>query len=307
MACIPTYPSCNFDNEISSPLGKFGALVGIVGGVGSAAGAIVKLAGLGALGGGILAAVVAAVAVIILIAWYADNRCSEADGRTNCIAGCISDVRASFSETYETIFPFAGMPNRVDVTVKSHFWGALEQGNAYVYCNDEAYPRTSEIIHTYYYTKKLCAAETGALVGAGIGAAAGVIAAVAATVAIGCATIFLCILALLIAIIIVIAAALLGAFAGGNAGRAIADENEPTGTGPLNQPEPIVLKVGQFVTQTGNMIKSGEDNSANVLWWVNSTTVHGEAAPGTPQPFCYCEIDEQFQMDSCQRPPVVIP
>lgn len=301
MACIATIPSCNFGNDVSGPLGKFGAIVGILGTVGSVAGLIGKITSVGAAGGGAIAAVVAVVAVIVIIALYADSRCNEPDGRPTCIAGCISDLRPSFSEAYETVFPFAGVPNRVDVTVKSFFWGFLEQGNAYVYCTGEPYPRTSEIIHTYYYTEKLCAAETGSLVGAGIGGAAGVVAAIAATIAIGCATVWLCILAIIVAILIAVVAALLGAFAGGNIGRAVTEDNLPSGSGPLTPNSNTVLKIGHFITQNGNMVNGEEDNGANVFWWARTTTIHGEAAPGTPQPFSYCEIDEQFTMDACER------
>lgn len=296
MACIQTIPSCNFGNDVSSPLGKFGAVVGILGTVGSVLGALGKLTALGAAGGGAVGAALAVIAIIVVIGLYSSSRCIQEDGRQSCIAGCVSNLRPSFSEAYETIFPFAAFPNRIDVTVKSFYWGFLEQGNAYVYCNDEPYPRTSEIIHTYYYTEKLCAAETGALIGATVAGAAGVIAAVAVTVAIGCATVILCIFAILLAILIAVVAALLGAFAGGNIARATTDDNPPSGTGAG---ESTVLRIGHFITQNGNMIKSDEDNGANVLWFARDTTIHGEAAPGTPQPFSYCEIDEQFTMDAC--------
>ncbi|HTD97996.1 MAG TPA: hypothetical protein VK668_01865 [Mucilaginibacter sp.] len=300
MACIQTIPSCNFGNDVSSPLGTFGAVVAVIGTIGSVLGAVAKVTALGAAGGGAVAAVVAVIAIIVVIFLYSNSRCVQSEGRWTCVAGCISNLQPSFSEWYETIFPFAAFPNRVDVTVKSFYWGFLEQGNAYVYCNEEPYPRTSEIIHTYYYTEKLCAAESGSLLGAGIGGAAGVIAAIAVTVAIGCASVILCIFAILLAILIAAVAALIGAFAGGNIARAAADDTPPSGT---SAGESTVLRVGLFVTQKGNMIKSGEDNDANVLWFARDTTIHGEAAPGTPQPFSYCEIDEQFTMDAC---PVVI-
>lgn len=300
MACIQTIPSCNFDNDVSSPLGTFGAVVAIIGTIGSVLGAVAKVTALGAANAGGLAAVLAVLAVIFVIALYSNSRCIQDEGRQTCIAGCVSNLQPSFSETYETLFPFAAFPNRVDVTVKSFYWGFLEQGNAYVYCNEEPYPRTSEIIHTYYYTEKLCAAETGSLIGAAVGGVGGIIAAVAVTIAIGCATVFLCIFAIILAILIAATAALLGAFAGGNIARGLTDDNPPTGTGPG---ESTVIRIGQFITQNGNMIKSGEDNDANVLWFARDTTIHGDAAPGTPQPFSYCEIDEQFTMDAC---PVVI-
>jgi hypothetical protein len=51
------------------------------------------------------------------------------------------------------------------------------------------------------------------------------------------------------------------------------------------------------------MVRRDEENGANVYWFVNSTTIHGEVAAGTPEPFSYCEIDEQLSMDAC---PVVI-
>jgi hypothetical protein len=203
MACISTIPGCALTNDSSSPLGRFGAIIGIISGAGSAIGVIAKVIGAG-IGGGILAALVVAIASIVIVGLYALDRCTRPEGQPTCVAGVVSGLRPCFSEAYETVFPFAALPNRVDITVKSFYWGFVEQSNAFVYCTNEPFPRNSEIIRTFYYTEKLCAAETGAQIGVAVGAAAGIIAAAVAVVAIGCATFWLCLLAILVAVIIVL-------------------------------------------------------------------------------------------------------
>lgn len=303
MACITRVPKCGLGDSrdpVGDPLKDFAAIIGVIGsiiGVLGGLGVLKDIAAVlgGAAGGGAVAGALAVIGLIVLISIYAFNRCIEGDGLKQCIAGCVSNIQKSFSEATEVIFPFTAQHNRVDVTVKSFFWDFLEMNNAYVYCNGAAYPRLSEIMHCYYFTDKVCNAMTGALYGAAIGGVAGIIAGAAIAAAIGCATIILCIFALLIAALVALAAALVGAFAGGNIVAAATDDNDPTDA------EGHTIQTGHLVTLNGNMVQLEEDSNANCLWWVHGTQVHGTIAAGTPQPFSYCEIDEQLLVDACPR------
>jgi hypothetical protein len=302
MACIARVPRCALGSSpdpVADPLKQFGAvlaavggLIGVLGGLGALPGiaAALGVGGAGALGGA-----VAVIAVLVLIGLYAFDRCLEGQGLPQCIAGCVSNIRESFSEAWEYLVPFAALHNRVDVTVKSFFWDFLELNNAYVYCTSDPYPQLSEVMHCYYYTKRVCNGAVGALYGAAIGGAAALFIAAAAAAAIGCATVILCIFALIIAAIIAIAGALIGAFAGGNIVAAATDDTPPAdGSG-------TTVATGMLVTLNGNMEQLEQDNKANCLWWVHGTQIHGMIAAGTHQPFSYCDIDEQLAMDACPR------
>jgi len=303
MACIERVPKCGFGDgpdPVGDPLKQFaavlaavGGLVGVLGGLGVLKDIAAALGGAGA--GGAAAGAVAVIAVLVLIGLYAFNRCLEGKGIPQCIAGCVSNVRECYSEAWEYLVPFAALPNRVDVTVKSFFWDFVELNNAFVYCTSEPFPRMSEIMHCYYETRKVCNGAVGSLYGAAIGGAAGLFIAAAAAAAIGCATVILCILALIIAAIIAVAAALIGAFAGGNIVQALTDDTPPAdGSG-------TTVATGMFVTLNGNMEQLEQDNKANCLWWVHQTQIHGPINAGTPVPFSYCDIDAQFTMDACPR------
>jgi hypothetical protein len=303
MACIDRVPKCGFGggpDPVADPLKQFGALVallgtiiGVLGGLGALKTIAAKLGG--ALGGGAAISIVAVIAVMILISLYLFSRCNQPDGLPQCIAGCVSNIRESFSSSWEYLFPFAAMPNRVDVTVKSFFWDFVELNMAYVYCTDESFPRMSEIMHCYYYTARVCNAATGALIGAAAGGIAGIIAGAAVAAAIGCATVVLCVIALILAAIVAVAAALLGAMAGGNIAQAASDDSPPAdGSGHA-------VATGMLVTLDGNMAQLQEDNKANCLWWTRDTNIHGVITSAAQKPFSYCDIDEQFAMDACAR------
>jgi hypothetical protein len=207
----------------------------------------------------------------------------------------VSDIEESFGDALQEIFPFSGQHTRVDITVKSFFWDVLEQSNAYVFCTEASYPKRSEIMRSYYYTERVCNAVTGSLIGAAAGGIAGFIAGAAVAAAIGCATVVLCIFALLFAALIAAVAALAGALAGGQIAKAVSDNNMPTTSSGS------AIGVGDLVTVNGNMEQRDYDNKANVLWWAQSTSLHGRVLDGTPQPFSYCEIDEQLMVDGCPR------
>jgi hypothetical protein len=302
MACIDRVPKCGFgsgSDPLADPLKKFAAILGLIGGIVGVLGGLGVLKDIAAaLGGasaaGALAGLIAFLAVILLISLYGFNRCYIAEGLPQCIAGCVSNVRESFSETWETLLPFAALPPRVDVTVKSFFWDFVELNNAYVYCTSDAYPHMSEIMHCYYYSDRVCNGAFGALVGASAAGIAGIIAGAAIAAAIGCATVILCIIALIVAAIIVVAAALAGAFIGGNVAAA-------EGELPPADASGHTVATGMLVTLNGIMVQLEEDNKANCLWWVHSTQIHGTITAGTHQPFSYCDIDEQLTMDACAR------
>ncbi len=303
MACITRVPKCGLGDSldpVGDPLKQFGAiiaaigsLIGVLGGLGVLKDVAAALGGAGA--GGAVGGALAVIGLLVLIGIYAVNRCLEGDGLKQCIAGCVSNIQETRSQATEIVFPFTAQHNRVDVTVKSFFWDFLEMNNAYVYCTSDPYPQLSEIMHCYYYTKKVCNAITGSLAGAAVGGVAGIIAGAAIAAAIGCATVILCIFALLLAALVALVAALVGAFAGGNIVAAATDDTPPSDEGGN------VIQTGHLVTLNGNMAQLEEDNKANCLWWVHNTQVHGMIADGTHQPFSYCDIDEQLAMDACPR------
>jgi hypothetical protein len=313
MACISRVPQCadtSGPDPISSPLKIFGAIFGVIGGAVGVLGGLGALPGIvaalgGAAAGGAVTGALAVISVLILIGLFVADRCTEPMGLNQCIAGCVSNIVESFSDAWEYLVPFAAKPNRVDVTVKSFYWDFLEQNQAYVFCSTDPYPMRSEIMLCYYFTDRVCNAGKGSIIGATVGGVAGVIAGAATVAAIGCATIILCIFALILAAIIAAAAAIVGAFIGGNIAQAVTPDNPPAaGSGDGN-----IVKTGQFVTLNGNMIKNGEDNNANVLWFVHDTQIHGKIADGTHQPYSYCDIDDQFPdgMDGCKRAPTYPP
>src|SRR5262249_59485557 len=151
MACISRVPKCGLGggmDPLADPLKKFAAVIAFIAGlVGTLAGLKVLQAiatTLGLTTTGALAGLIALLATLFLIFLYMLNRCDDADGLPQCIAGCVANVRDSYSEAWETLFPFAALPPRVDVTVKSFFWDFVELNNAYVYCTSDAYPRMSD-------------------------------------------------------------------------------------------------------------------------------------------------------------------
>jgi hypothetical protein len=303
MACIARVPRCALGSSpdpVADPLKQFGAVlaavgtvIGVLGGLGALQGIAAALGGAGA--GGAAAGGIAVIVVLVLIALYVFDRCVQGQGLPQCIAGCVSNIRESFSEAWEYLVPFAALHNRVDVTVKSFFWDFVELNNAYVYCTSDPYPQLSEVMHCYYYTDRVCNGAEGALVGAAIGGTAALFVGAAAAAAIGCASVILCIFALIIAAIIAIAGALIGAFAGGNIAAAATGDTPPAdGSG-------TTVATGMLVTLNGNMEQLEQDNKANCLWWVQGTQIHGMIAAGTHQPFSYCDIDEQLAMDACPR------
>src|SRR6476661_6822602 len=176
MSCIKRNPNCGIGeskDSVSEPLPQIGSALGILGGIITAAGAILgALGGSGAGGAG--AGALGAVLIIIIIGWFGLNRCVQGEGLSTCVGGVVSEIEESFGDALQQLFPFSGQHTRVDVTVKSFFWDVLEQSNAYVFCTKASYPQRSEIMRSYYYTERVCKAVTGSLIGATVGGIAGI-------------------------------------------------------------------------------------------------------------------------------------
>lgn len=306
MACIERRPRCGAANSpaIPEPITRIGSIIGILVTIGGAAGGIIKgletaggiAAGLGAGSAGAIGGALAAIAIIIIIGVYIADRCISSEGLSECTAGVVTEIVQDFSEWTEELFPFTAMHDRVDIVVKSRYWNVVEDGEAKVFCTNEAPPRRSEIMRNYFFTKRVCDAGTGSLIGGTVGAVGGIIAAAAIAAAIGCATIIFCIFALLLAVLVAAVAVLVGALIGGQIAKAISEDTSPTATSGT------VIAVGDLITIRGNMVKREFDENANVMWWVTSSALSGTAPSSIPNnPFSYCEIDEVFTMDTCPR------
>lgn len=310
MACNSRLPGCAAAPEaVPEPITQFGTIIAIISaiiGVLGIAGQVTVVNGvlyiagvaLGAAGGAAVTAALVGIAAIVFVGLYVSDRCIQGEGIRNCIAGVVHEIVGSFSEATEEILPFTAMHDRVDVVVKQKYWDIVESSGAYVFCTGEVAPRRSEIMRVYYYDARVCGAAKGALYGTVAGAVAGVIIAAVVIAAIGCATVILCIFALLLAALIAAVACIVGAFVGGQIGKAAASTTDPT-----DDATGTTLRTGDLISVTGNTQQREHDDGANVIWWESSTSLHGHVADGTPQPFSYCEIDDQLANDACPRPP----
>lgn len=316
MACIERRPKCgdgaNSDDASSdTPLGKIGSVLGTTFAIIGAVLSVLKVIGeiavvngiltiggvavAGAGGAGAISGSAAAIAVIVIVGMYALDRCTQGEGTAECVSGVVREIVQSFSDALEDLFPFTAMHDRVDLVVKSRYWDVVESNYAKVFCTEHPNPEKSEILRTYYFTKKVCNAAKGALLGAIGGAVIGVIVGALAAAAITCLTVILCLFALLIAALIAAVAAIVGAFIGGQIAKAAKDETDPSDDSgsPLSQ--------GSLVSVKGNMQRREEDESANVFWWVSSTTLHGIISSSVPIPYSYCNLDEELPFDDCRR------
>ncbi len=309
MVCIARRPRCGpaESEEVSEPIAELvavfiliGGIIGLIVTVIKAFGTAAKVAGFiaslgGAAGAGAISGAVAGLVMVVLIGMYAIDRCTAGEGVPECVSGVVNAVQESFSSALDELFPFTAMHDRVDVVAKSRDWDIIESGEAFVFCTDEATPRRSEIIRCYFFDRQVCNAAKGALIGGIAGAVAGMLIGAAVVAAIGCATVILCLFALLLAALIAIVAVIIGALAGGQIGKAASEEDAPAaGSGET-------LSAGHLVTVNGNLRRRGYDDSANVIYWASSAQFHGNSA--SPQPFSYCEIDDELVTDGCPRPP----
>jgi hypothetical protein len=243
----------------------------------------------------IIAAAVAAAVVVAIVITFAVERCNQnPDGVAGCIAGVIEQITPAFTgSTWDSAFPFASPHDRVDVVVKSAYWDLIDQISEFVFCSTND---NSPMMPCFYYTPAVCNAGIGASVGAGVGAVAGLFVAAAVIAAIGCASWFLCILALIVAVIIAVVAAIIGACAGGQIGKAATPQPGPSSTGNTLIPA-TPLSVGDYVTEQGNMVKSGDLNNALVFYFVTTTTLHGHSL-NSPS-FSHTDPDAMLQPDAC--------
>lgn len=311
MACIERRPKCGTTTsevipepitEISSIISSAGTIIGIISilGIFEVEGGeliikifdtIIKIGGAG--GGAAIAGLAVYIGILILIGWYVSKRCEADDGLPECVAGVVHEIEPSFSSALDELLPFTAMHDRVDIVVKSRFWDLVEAGNAKVFCTDAVYPRRSEIFRSYYYTKRVCKAGSGALIGASVAGAVGVYAGIAAAAAIGCAVIWLCLLVIILAVIIVAASALTGALVGGQIAKAVTGETAP------DDYSGNILAVGNYITVNGNMVTTEFAEGANIFYWEKSTFLHGNASDNLARPFNYCDVDDEFTEDSC--------
>ncbi len=315
MACISKRPGCrNPEDSVPDPLSKIGGLIGLASLISGFIGflldkasevpEIAKFLGLESAGGvfspetlaGIFVGVGTAIVVLAIIVLFYASRCDSIENSLECVAGVVHEIVQDFSSITEEIFPFTAMHDRVDIIVKSKYWQVVESGNPKrVFCTDETIPRRSVIMRCYYYTDRVCKAARGALAGAILGAFGGAVNSILAAAAIGCAAgpIF-CLLAIIVAMLIAATATLVGAFVGGQIAKASSDDTTPTND------DKRVISVGDLISVTGNMLMLDNDEGANVLWWVKSTSPCGKVPDSTPNnPFSYCEIDDIFEMDEC--------
>jgi hypothetical protein len=314
MVCIARRPRCGTAESESVPepltdmvavflfiAGLISALIAVgkaLGAVTVSASGVISVGGVtlfGAAGGAAVSAALTAIVAIVFIGLYAIDRCTQGEGLPECVAGVVHAVEESFSSAWDEIFPFTAMHDRVDVIAKSRYWDVIESGEAFVHCTVEPTPRRSEIMRCYFFDSQVCSAAKGALLGGIAGGVAGVLIAAAVIAAIGCSTVILCLFALLLAALIALAAVIVGALIGGQAGKALSEDDSPAaGSGETLGP-------GQLVTVNGNMQRREADDDANVIYWASSAQFHGNSA--SPQPFSYCEIDDELVMDGCPRPP----
>lgn len=297
-------PNCGANLPSGSPAATT-IVVGTVGtvfSVGSAIATIYKVVTSASTLYPVAAAAVAAAAVVATVIYFTVERCNQnPSGEPGCMAGVIESLIPAFTASAtDAVFAFLSEHDQVDVVVKKDYWDLIDAQSEYVFCsqNDQ-----SPMIPCFYYNPAVCNAGIGASTGAAVGAVAGLLIAAAAVAAIGCATWILCILALIVAIIIAVAAAILGAVAGGQIGKAATSQPGPMSSGnELIPPQP--LNAGDYVTEQGNLAKSGDLNNALVFYFVKHTTLHGHSL-GHPS-FSHIDPDQNLTPDACpvSSPPI---
>jgi hypothetical protein len=313
MPCIDDRPNCgdagaavndeSFWEVVDWILRIFGlagiviSVVKLIGAI-SVTGGVISIGGIsiatGLFAGGAVGVAVAVVTLIIVIN-SARDRGTLSSAESECVAGVVSALVPSFSEARDDWLPWQAMHDRVDLIVKSFFWQVVETGSAYVFCTDDPRPRRSEIMRCYFFEQRVCDAASGAAAGAAAGAVAGIVAAALIAAAL-CTTVVLCLLGLVLAAIVAAAAVLGGAAIGGQIAKANSAGTDPAAaTGET-------LSVGHLVTVNGPMERRGYDDGANVIYWADSALFHGVSM--SPQPFSYCEIDDELE-DGCPRGPVI--
>ncbi len=282
---------------LTGALGWLGTHMGLVA---SIMGSVPTAVALAAIAGAAIA--FAAVAVTYL------HRCSPVDGVPVCASGVIQTIVPSFSETSDVLFPVKAMHNRVDVVIRCRYWPLVQTTQtARIVCNGDAL--FSPVLQFYYYNSEVCAAGRGAVAGAVVGAIGGVLLACLVGAAIGCATVVLCALAVALAFLIAAACVLIAACVGGYVGRWIGTSED------AENADDALLRVGDYITATGNLITSGDLDGLNVLWFAEPelTIPHGVSPNGRSDGsyrYSYDELElptSGLLSDGCQRMPVRSP
>lgn len=294
-----------------------------IGLLGSTSGGLIILAILAAL----ITAFIVALILLAYIYYFAKDRCDEKIGERVCISGVVYDIIPSFNKPKDWLFPFMAMHDRVDIIIKSNHWSKAEAGGAFVFCTGEPsmenpfpptveFTKKSEILRTYFFTKKVCKAANASLIGGFIGALIGIAAAAIVvgigvaifiavggctllgfeTVGIGC-IIAIIVAAIIVAAVIVVACILVCAAIAGIIVASRTSEN----TDPSDSTGHEIV-VSDLITLHGNMLQRENDNSANVFWWIISSSdfpvsLSGRLS-GDPNLFSYCDIDDIF-IDAC--------
>jgi len=317
MASIERIPRCGQVEVINEPIGNIVSIVltgiGLIGLLTAiikyeetaeiAAEIAAKIATYlgGASAAGAAAGFIAAVATLAVIGYFVIERCNSKGGENVCVAGVVQNVVQDFDDFLDDLFPFAAMHDRVELVVKSNYWDIVENNAANVFCTNETPEsfRKSEILRCYYFTDQVCDAARGAFIGGSIGAIGGIVAAIFIAAAITCATIILCLFAIIVAALAAAAIVLIGALIGGH----IAKGKETT----PGDDSGSIITIGDLLTVNGPIFAKGYDSGANVMWWVESSSLSGRASENIPNnPYSYCEIDEEFVNDGCPRPGAVI-
>jgi hypothetical protein len=303
MACIEDRPSCGAADASATPdrlkqvVGWILSIGGLVGGAISVWKLVGGVAGFaGGFTGGVLIGFVVGIVLTGIIYFSGIDLCREPTAESECLAGVVTEVVDSFSSNWDVVLPWRADHDRVDLVVKSSYWQLVESGNATVFCTNEQIPRRSEIARCYFFDPQVCDAASGASLGAMVGAGGGIIAGAFIAAAM-CVTIVLCILGLILAAVVVVAAVLVGAAVGGQIARANSTDQGPTTTTGLP------LTIGSLVTVQGPMIRREMDDGANVIYWADSAQFHGNSM--SPQPFSYCDINDELAMDGCSQGPII--
>jgi len=313
-------PTCGSQGGTAGPttgtvLGDISAAIGAIGGAATVAGlfgktAVIVIGGVSAAAVVWLAAVAgAAIAAFVVIDFYRLRCLSHPDTeRPVCTAGVIQTLVPAFNSATDEIFPFTAMHDRVDVVVKCDYWFRIEQLAAFIFCNIDLplIPTAgdltgSPILRGYYKNDKVCGAGLGASIGAVAGGVAGIFLGALVGGAIASAACgpfaWLClILAVLVALIIAAVCALAGALAGGQIGKAAASSSAPSAD------DGSALHQGDYVTSTGGILTSGDDQGARVYWFVDNTILHGRSTE-TP-PFNHNDPETNLTVDGCPAPPI---
>lgn len=234
-----------------------------------------------------LAAIGGALIAFTIVFIIAYNRCRLREGVQACSAGVINEIVPSFDNGVDQFFAFTAMHDRIDVVVKSIYWH-LVQNNVFVRCAGDA--DGSPMIGGYYYSKDVCAAGTGALIGGAAGIIPGVLAGVALGVLIGCATVILCLLALIVAALVAAAIVIAAAVIGAQVGRALSEESTPSAGD-------VALRVGDYVTTSGNLMNIEFLDGARAYWWVTDSALHGHSNASAP--YSYLDPDANLTTDAC--------